>query len=211
MAEHGVYLKSDAFRGRLIRSSRVYGNEEGYNLAIYSYDHGKSWYSSSPYPLTGTGEGAIVELYDGRLYFTSRKHWFKDAINLTYSRAHAWSYDGGETWVEPEYSNALPDGPCYRGKKGRGNAYQAHFGIMAGLTRLPLEGDDILLYSNADSSSHERKRMTVWASFDGGQTWPVKRLVHKGWSAYSSLASGKPGTSSEGWVYLQFEGGEKKV
>ena len=27
--------------------------------------------------------------------------------------------------------------------------------------------------------------------------------------AYSSLAVGRPGTPSEGWIYLQFEGGPK--
>jgi len=210
MAEHGIYLKFGALQGRLIRPSRVYGNEKGYNSAIYSDDHGKSWNSSSPFPLAGTGEGAIVELNDGRLYFTSRKHWFKNITDSTHNLAYAWSYNGGETWVEQEYSNILPDGPRYRGNKGKGNAYQGHFGMMAGLTRLPLEGHDVLLYSNADTPSHERERMTVWASFDGGQTWPVKRLVYEGFSAYSSLASGRLGTASEGWIYLQFEGGEKK-
>jgi hypothetical protein len=62
-----------------------------------------------------------------------------------------------------------------------------------------------LLYSNADEESHERVRLTVWASLDGGATWPVKRLVDEGPSAYSSLAAGRGGTPSEGWVYLQYE------
>ena len=45
------------------------------------------------------------------------------------------------------------------------------------------------------------------ASFDGGKTWPVKRLVYEGASGYSSLAAGRPDTASEGWIYLHFEGG----
>jgi sialidase-1 len=48
--------------------------------------------------------------------------------------------------------------------------------------------------------------MTVWASFDGAKTWPVKRTVYEGPSAYSSLAAGKDGA-----VYLLFERGEKKL
>jgi sialidase-1 len=48
--------------------------------------------------------------------------------------------------------------------------------------------------------------MTVWASFDRGETWPVKRLVNEGPSAYSSLAAAPDGT-----VYLLFERGEKKL
>ncbi len=45
------------------------------------------------------------------------------------------------------------------------------------------------------------------ASFDGGDTWPVKRLVFDGPSAYSSLNAGRAGTPGAGWIYLHFEGG----
>ncbi len=47
----------------------------------------------------------------------------------------------------------------------------------------------------------------MWASFDGGETWPIKRLVHDGPGAYSSLAAGRPGTPTQGWIFLHFEGG----
>jgi sialidase-1 len=67
-------------------------------------------------------------------------------------------------------------------------------------------GKDVLLYSNCDSPSG-RRRGTVWASFDGGQTWPVQRLVFEGAFAYSSMTAGRPGTPSEGLVFLHFEGG----
>lgn len=57
----------------------------------------------------------------------------------------------------------------------------------------------------------ERKRGTVWASFDGGNTWPEKRLVDEGNFAYSSLTAGRTGTPSEGMIYLLYEsnGGAK--
>ena len=116
-----------------------------------------------------------------------------------------WSDDGGETWTDPEFSLNLPDGPQYRGDEKRESCYNGHFGMAGGLVRLPIAGRDILIYSNADEPECARNKMTVWASFDGGQTWPVKRLVYGGPSAYSSLNAGRPGTASEGWVYLQFE------
>jgi sialidase-1 len=77
---------------------------------------------------------------------------------------------------------------------------------MAGLVRLPVRGRDVLIFSNIESPNG-RHHGTVWASFDGGQTWPIKRLVYEGAFAYSSLAAGRPGTPSEGWIYLLFEGG----
>jgi hypothetical protein len=83
------------------------------------------------------------------------------------------------------------------------------YGINAGLVRLPLEttdGRDVLLFCMPDTNGGGRERMTVWASFDRGETWPVKRLVYPGLSAYSSLAAGSDGT-----VYLLFERGEKKL
>ena len=43
----------------------------------------------------------------------------------------------------------------------------------------------------------------------GGKTWPIKRLAYKDRFAYSSMTSGRPGTPSEGWIYLNFEGGPK--
>ena len=75
--------------------------------------------------------------------------------------------------------------------------------------RLPLEatnGKDVLLFSTPDNPGSSRVRMKVWASFDGAKTWPVKRLVYEGPSAYSSLAAGKDGS-----VFLLFERGRKKL
>ncbi|MCA9068481.1 MAG: exo-alpha-sialidase, partial [Planctomycetaceae bacterium] len=77
--------------------------------------------------------------------------------------------------------------------------------------RLPVFGKDILVYSNCDSPKG-RTHGTVWASFDGGKTWPVKRLVHKESFAYSSLTAGQPDTPGEGTIFLHFEsGGGSKV
>jgi sialidase-1 len=84
----------------------------------------------------------------------------------------------------------LPDGPRDRG-----------YGLMGGLGRLPVKDKDILIFSNVESPAG-RHHGTVWASFDGGKTWPLKRLVTEGSFAYSSLDVGRPGTKSEGWIYL---------
>jgi len=84
-------------------------------------------------------------------------------------------------------------------------------GLLSGGVTVDEKTGDILLYSNADTPEHHRVRMTVWASFDGGKSWPVKRLVFAGPSAYSSLDAGRPGTPAEGWIYLLFESGGAKM
>lgn len=206
MADHGITLRHGEHKGRILRPTRVY-KAPAYNSAIYSDDGGKTWLASGTFPIMGTGEGAVAELSNGHIYYTSRHHRFPKVEDFTHKRTFAWSYDGGETWEDAGYDEELPDGPRYRGKQRRGANFNGHFGMMCGLVRLPVEGRDILIYSNADTPDHRRVQMTVWASFDGGKTWPVKRLVLNGPGAYSSLNTGRPGTPGEGWIYLLFERG----
>ena len=199
MNEHGITLTYGPNKGRLLRASRYYAAESGseswpqqYTNAIYSDDGGKTWKTSDPFPEKGTGEAALVELADGRIYYNSRVHWAERPRNRR--RREAWSVDGGASWQSYRIVDELPDGD-------QGRSY----GCMGGLTRLPLHDRDVLIFSNLDTNASHRERVTVWASFDGGKTWPIKRLVDAGRSGYSSLAAGRPNTSSAGWIYLHYE------
>ena len=199
MNEHGITLRHGKHKGRLLRPTRYYGPNGGgaewplqYTNAIYSDDGGKSWKTSSPFPEKGTGEATLVELSDGRIYYNSRVHWSERPRNKR--RREAWSDDGGVTWKKWRIIDVLPDGD-------QGRTY----GCMGGLTRLPLRDRDILLFSNLDTDASHRERVSVWASFDGGKTWPVKRLVDAERSGYSSLAVGRGQSPSAGWIYLFYE------
>lgn len=205
MNEVGLTLQRGKYKGRLIRPSRYYAGQndrskwpQHFTNAIFSDDDGKTWKTSHPFPANGTGEATIVELADGTIYYNSRRHWAEEGANPR-RRWTAISKDGGQTWTDLTFCEALPDGP-----------QNTNYGLMAGLTRLPLRCKDILIYSSADSQSG-RNNGTVWASFDAGKTWPIKRLVEPGSFAYSSMASGRPGTPTEGWIYLHYEtkGGSK--
>lgn len=204
MNEHGITLKKGKYRGRLIRTSRFYGQANQrefwpnhYTNAIYSDDGGKTWFTSEPFPANGTGEAAIVELSDGTLYYNSRRHLSTDGLNPR-MRHIATSKDGGHSWKDLYVSRELPDGEQDR-----------DYGLMAGLDRLPYEGYDLLVFSNIESQSG-RKNGTVWLSFDGGKSWPIKRLVEPEGFKYSSLTVGRKNTPSEGYIYLLYETGTKK-
>ena len=199
MNEHGVTLRHGKHAGRLIRASRYYAGKnhsskwpQHYTNAIYSDDDGKTWNTSTPFPANGTGEATLAELSDGRVYYNTRRHWAEEGSNPR-RRWHAWSDDGGVNWKDFSICEILPDGP-----------QSTNYGCMGGLTRLAVKGRDIMIYCNCDSAGG-RDHGTAWASFDGGKTWPVKRLVEAGRFAYSSITSGRPGTKSEGQVYLHFE------
>ena len=215
MNERGMTLQAGKYAGRLIRPSRVYAGGNGteywhlhYTNAVYSDDGGKTWQASEPFPVYGTGEAAIEELSDGTLYYNSRRHKSTDGLNPR-MRYIGWSYDGGHSWRDISVSKELPDG-----------SQHTDYGLMAGLVRLPVDGYDILLFSNIDvpletddgefpfeQRTSRRIRGTVWASFDGGKTWPVKRLVDEGPFAYSSMVAGRKETPSEGMIYLFYESG----
>ncbi|MBS3770668.1 MAG: exo-alpha-sialidase [Bacteroidales bacterium] len=205
MNEGGITLQYGEHAGRLIRPTRYYdgGNDrnywdEHYTNAIYSDDGGQTWHTSAPFPAKGTGEAALAELSDGTVYYNSRRHHSTDGRNPR-MRHIAWSHDGGETWKNLSVSEVLPDGSQHR-----------DYGLMGGLARLRLDNHDILLFSNIESDEG-RKQGVVWASFDGGKTWPVKRLVEERSFAYSSMAAGREGTPGEGMIYLLYEhdGGAK--
>ena len=65
----------------LVRPSAVAGRNdrsrwpEHFTNAIYSDDGGLTWQTSEPFPENGTGEAALAELSDGRIYYNSRVHW----------------------------------------------------------------------------------------------------------------------------------------
>jgi len=208
-SESGITLRHGKHKGRLLMPARCQppkGNNGqewwpyNYNCAIYSDDGGKTWQTSDPVQ-SGTGEGTLAELSDGRIYYNSRCHMAVD-----HRRRIAWSHDGGHMWTDWHVAEDLFEvGQPFYFKYGTKPSY----GCNAGLVRIPLEatgGKDVLLFSTPDNPGGSRVKMTVWASFDGAKTWPVKRLVYEGPSAYSSLAAGKDGT-----IYLLFERGRKKL
>ena len=208
-SESGITLRYGEHKGRLLMPSRIMApkgtNDQEwwpyhYNTAIYSDDGGKTWQTSAPVQ-SGTGEGTLAELSTGDVYYNSRSH-----MSVDHRRRIAWSHDGGAMFVDWRVAEHLYEvGEPFYFKYGTEPSY----GCNAGLVRLPLDatgGKDVLLFSTPDNPGASRVRMSVWASFDRGKTWPVKRLVYEGPSAYSSLAAGR-----DGGIYLLFERGKQKL
>ncbi len=208
-SESGITLQHGKHVGRLLMPARVQppeGNNDqqwwpyNYNTAIYSDDHGKTWQTSAPVQ-SGTGEGTLAELSDGRIYYNSRSH-----MSVDHKRRIAWSHDGGAMWVDWQVADDLFEvGEPFYFKYGTKPSYGCNAGLVC-MPRSATGGKDVLLFSTPDNPGKTRVRMTIWASFDQGTSWPVKRLVYAGPSAYSSLAAGPDGT-----IYLLFERGEKKL
>ena len=208
-SESGITLQHGEHKGRLLMPARIMppkgtNDQEWwpyhYNTSIFSDDGGRTWQTSGPVQ-SGTGEGTLAEMSNGDIYYNSRSH-----MSVDHRRRIAWSYDGGRMYVDWRVCDVLREvGQPFYFKYGTEPSY----GCNAGLVRLPLEytgSKDVMVFSTPDDPGKERIRMTVWASFDRGRTWPVKRLVYAGPSAYSSLAADRNGN-----IYLLFEKGVKKL
>ena len=202
--ERGITLQFGDHKGRLILPVRIFAPAGSnaqedwayhYNTSIYSDDRGKTWQISDPVQ-SGTGEGALAELSDGRLYYNSRSH-----LSVDHYRRVAWSHDGGHRWVDWQVAHDLREvGQPFYYKYGSIPSY----GICAGMVRMEVPGlKDLLLFSMPDDPGGSRRKMTVWASSDGARTWPYKRLVHDGPSGYSSMSA-----DNEGNIYLAFQAGD---
>lgn len=120
---------------------------------IYSRDNGKSWISGTG-ARYNTNESQVVETTKGKLMINMRD-------NRGFYRSVATTDDMGKTWQEHHTSySALHDPIC-----------------MASLikAKVKVKGSvkEVLFFSNVNMSSaeHDRKNMTIKASFDLGETW----------------------------------------
>jgi sialidase-1 len=190
----GVTIKYGTKKGRLVMPARVFveylnkgKNRKRFNdlyaTALYSDDHGKTWNSSAPFPISGIGESGLVELKDGTIYHNSRTHMRSGNRRIAYSK------DAGETWFGEHEDDELFDGP------------PDEYGCKAALARLRYDDRDILLFCSPGLKD-KRHDFTVWVSFDGGKSWPHQKLIKAGPGNYPWMAVGRKGTASENLVYV---------
>ena len=140
------------------------------NHAVYSDDNGMTWHVSGRASTAGD-EAKVTELADGRILMSIRH-----AGNRWYNI----SEDGGETWqatTSTWYDITAP----------------ACNGDMIRYTSVNLGHDrNRLLHSVPYGTS--RTDVTVYVSYDEGETWPVSKCIVPYSSAYSSLCILPDGT-----------------
>ena len=151
--------------GRIMFVLAVRDTEEwaACNYAVYSDDNGETWQISGRASQRGD-EAKVVELADGRILMSIRhegERWY----NI--------SEDGGTTW-RPETS-AWPD---LVATACNGDIIR-YSSVNEGLEK------NILLHSLP--CPERREKVTVYVSYDEGQTWPVSKCIVPYDAAYSSL------------------------
>ncbi len=166
---------------------------------IYSDDQGATW-QRGDLAMTIGGETSVAELADGRVVLSSRN---TDPRNR---RAVVESADGATGWSAPRFLEEVLEPGCMAG-------LVSHPGV-------PGRNRPLLLHSSPHTTRREhreRKHVSIYVSADDGRTWPVRKLLQEGPSAYSDLAvlpdgtilclyeNGRPGDPRRGgdWAYAR--------
>jgi sialidase-1 len=181
----GIQMERGPHKGRLvIPCDHIEAvTQHYYSHVIYSDDHGQTWKLGGSTPRHQVNECEVVELTEDRLLLNMRNY---DRTQRT--RQQAVSRDGGLTWFDQRHVPELIEPIC-----------------QASIRRHSWPGADrrsTILFANPASTN--RERLTLRASFDEGQTWPVSRLLDPRRSAYSCLA-----VMADGTVAILYEAGTK--
>lgn len=187
---HSIQLRNGRLVAPVWLSTGTGGNAHrpSVTATIYSDDDGATWQAGDiAIPDTDTfinpNETVAVQLADGTVMLNARSE------SKAHRRLIVTSPDGATGWSEPRFQEELLEPIC-----------------MGGLVRYEHDGKSLLLFSNPDNleggrggepapgKSRARKNVTVHLSRDEGKTWPVKRSIEPGWSAYSDIAVAQDGT-----------------
>ena len=140
------------------------------NYAVYSDDNGQTWQVSGRASVGGD-EAKVTELADGRILMSIR-HGGNRWYNI--------SEDGGETWQPTTSTWYDITAPACNGDMIRYTSEN--------------QGHDKNRLLHSVPYGNSRTDVTVYVSYDEGETWPVKKCIVPYSSAYSSLCILPDGT-----------------
>jgi sialidase-1 len=190
---HGVQLAS----GRVLipcdhRVAPTGGRDEArHSHVIFSDDRGATWQIGGVVAQEGTNESVAVALGGDVVYLNCRDQGKRGR------RCVAWSHDGGLTFPDYHWDEALIEPAC-----------QASAILVPDIVPASGPGSDTpppptnsgggerrsgrVLFSNPASAT--RDTLTVRLSQDGARTWDAGKVLHAGRAAYSDLAVLPDGT-----------------
>lgn len=164
---HGLCLRN----GRLMVVAAIREVTGGSlnNYAIYSDDEGETW-NVSQRAISGGDEAKVVELNNGDILMSSR---------TTGNRLWAKSSDKGVTWSSTGTWAEI-----------NGNACDADIVRYTST----IDGYDKNRILHTLPNATDRSNVSMWLSYDEGNSWPVKKTLCAEKSAYSSITILPDGT-----------------
>ena len=184
----GLQISQGRYRDRMVVPANhiTSDTKQNYSHAIYSDDAGNSWKLGGITPQDSVNESTVAELSNGRLLLNMR-----NASNKRV-RQTSTSKNGGKSWSAIKPDTVLIEPVC------EGN-----------LLNYTYPGrEKVILFSNP-ASKISRTQLTIRVSHDNGKTWPSKKLLYAGPSAYSCLTvlpNGNIGCFYEAGLKKPYEG-----
>lgn len=160
----------------------INGKDHINNYMISSTDHGVTWTASATRVELDGDESKIIELNNGDLLMSIRNRGL---------RRFNTSSDKGLTWKTAYSQSDLPDPNCD--------------GDIIRYTST-LDGYDKNRILHSIPFSADRTNVSVLMSTDEGATWPIRKTIFPGASAYSSLT-----VLADGTLGIYYENGENAI
>jgi sialidase-1 len=204
-AGHAIQLRgtadSDPQNGRLFHiGSHTVGDNSVFNqhnYAFWSDDLGKSWQVGPEIvrrvdgtSAKGINEAMAVELSDGRILINSRNYQDDKPVGCRAVTKGEFDREGmlhfrptrhDETLIEP--------------------AVQASILRHWRADKLRTSHQSVIIFANPAHRS-ARRNLTIRASYDNGETWPVSKVIDSGPSSYSDLVE-----QADGEIGILYERG----
>ena len=168
---NGLRLTRGTYAGRIMFAAamKLKSNNRLDNFVVYSDDNGLTW-KVSKMAYQGGDEAKLMELVDGRVLISVRQNG---------ARGYNYSTNGGLAW----------------GTQGRWECMKSNAcnGDMLRLAATDC-GDSCNILLHSIPNSMERRNVSIFVSYDEGQTWQDPVLLFDGPSVYSSMTLLKNGS-----------------
>ena len=168
---NGLRLTRGEYAGRIMFAAAMVRRNSNVadNFVVYSDDNGLTW-KVSQRAYEGGDEAKLMELVDGRVLISVRQSG---------ARGYNYSTNGGLAW-----------GTQGRWECMKTNACNGDMLRVAATDR----GDSCNILLHSIPNSMERRDVSIFVSYDEGQTWQDPVLLFDGPSVYSSLTLLKNGS-----------------
>lgn len=168
---NGLRLTRGEHAGRIMFAAAMVRKNSNVadNFVVYSDDNGMTW-KVSQRAYEGGDEAKLMELVDGRVLISVRQ---------TGARGYNYSSNGGLAW-----------GTQGRWECMKSNACNGDMLRLAATDR----GDSCNILLHSIPNSMERRDVSIYVSYDEGQTWQDPVLLFDGPSVYSSMTLLKNGS-----------------
>ena len=168
---NGLRLTRGEHAGRIMFAAAMVRRNSNVadNFVVYSDDNGLTW-KVSQRAYEGGDEAKLMELVDGRVLISVRQNG---------ARGYNYSTNGGLAW-----------GTQGRWECMKTNACNGDMLRVAATDR----GDSCNILLHSIPNSMERRDVSIFVSYDEGQTWQDPVLLFEGPSVYSSMTLLKNGS-----------------